>query len=99
MAEVEGQDQGAKTYDQNIAPSPLAEVDPNSLDELFDRINLKLTGGMPELITDEDLEPLISALRAQRSKFILEQDKLGKAPPAPRKAKPKSIAQVIALDF
>lgn len=78
-------------------PSPLAEADPNSLDILFERINSKLCLGLPELITDDDLMPVVLALREARKKFLVEQDRLGKAPPAKRKPKIESVQQAIDL--
>lgn len=81
--------------DETVA-SPLAEVDPTSLDELFDRVNSKLISGLPELITEDDLFPVCKVLREARVKFLQEQDKLGKAPPAPRKTKPRSVKEVMA---
>ena len=85
------------TTDQTPTQSPLAEADPNSLDLLFERINSKLCLGLPELITDDDLMPVVLALREARKKFLIEQDRLGKAPPAKRKAKVESVQQAIDL--
>lgn len=76
---------------QTSTPSPLAEADPNSIDLLFERINSKLVQGLPDLITDDDLMPVVLALREARKKFLVEQDRLGKAPPAKRKPRVESI--------
>jgi hypothetical protein len=80
----------------DITPSPLSEAQPESLDLLFERINEKLVAGLPEAITDADMLPVVNALRADRLRFIQAQDKLGRAPPAPRKTKPKGVADAIA---
>lgn len=79
------------------AQSPLTEVDPTSLDLLFDRVNQKLISGLPEAITDADLQPLVDTLRAKRLIFIAEQQKL----PAPRgrvvkKAPATSVADALS---
>ena len=74
--------------------SPLKEADPNSLQILFDRVNDKLIMGLPEAITDEDLMPLVKIFRDDRKTFLVEQDRLGKAP-GRRKAKPTSVAEVV----
>jgi hypothetical protein len=56
--------------------SPLAEVDPNSLQLLWDRINEKIYDNMPEAITDEDLMPMCLELRRNR---LAHTDKREKA--------------------
>lgn len=77
-------------------PSPLSEVDPNSINDLFERVNNKLVMGMPEAITDEDIMPLVNTLLSQRKTFLSEQDRLGRAPSAKKKTGPvKSVAEVI----
>lgn len=75
--------------------SPLAEAEVLSLDTLFDRINDKLIAGMPETITSDDTTPIVNVLREQRLKFLAEQDKLGRAPAAPRKRKPDGVADAL----
>lgn len=77
--------------------SPLAEADPLSLDELFNRVNRKLILGVPERLTNADVDPMCAMLRAKRMEFLSEQDRLGRAPTAPRKAKPKSVAEAVAV--
>lgn len=77
--------------------SPLSEVESTSLDELFDRVNQKLISGLPESITDADLQPLVDTLRARRLTFIADQQKM----PAPRgravkKAPALSVADALA---
>jgi len=63
------------------APLPLSEADPQSLDDLFDAVNAKLVAGMPESITDADIIPVVAALRAQRLKFLQDQDRKASAGP------------------
>jgi hypothetical protein len=46
--------------------SPLAEVDPNSLQILWDRINEKIYHNLPGEITDDMLMPMCLELRRQR---------------------------------
>ena len=84
-----------------VPQSPLSEADPHSLDELFERINQKLISGMPESITDDDLKPVIIALRAQRVKHLQDQATKAAKPPKTRQAKPTSVASAIAtiVDF
>ncbi len=74
--------------------SPLAEVDADSLDRLFDRVNQKLISGLPESIDDEkDLQPMVDIYRARRLVFIAEQQKM----PAPRaRATKKAPATSVA---
>jgi len=78
--------------------SPLAEVDPLSLDILFDRINAKLIQGMPETIDDEkDIAPVVRVLIAKRQQFLTLQAQ--QPPPKTRKVKGapvESVAQAMA---
>jgi hypothetical protein len=65
----------------DVSASPLTEVDPNaSMDEFYDRLNQKLIGGMPELVTEDDMRPIVANLVSMRAQFLVEQDKLGRAP-------------------
>lgn len=85
---------------KNGTASPLAEADANSLQLLFDRVNEKLIRGMPETIdNDTEIMPIVLRLREERLRFLAEQDRLGRAPAAPRKAKPKSVADAIAIQI
>lgn len=68
-------------------PSPLAEADPMSLDELFNRT--------PPL-SEEDLDKIIAELKAQRERF-LKADQEGKRPPRQPKA-PKAKAPDVSLE-
>lgn len=76
--------------------SPLAEAEALSLDTLFDRVNNKLIAGMPEAVTDDEINPVTLVLRKQRLEFLSEQDKQMKAPTAPRRRKPTSVAEELA---
>ena len=78
--------------------SPLAEANALSLDVLFDRVNNKLIAGLPEAITDDEINPVTLVLRKQRLEFLSEQDKQGKAPAAPRKRKPTSVADELGKE-
>ena len=49
--------------------SPLAEVDPHSLDEFWQRINSKLITGMPEAITDDDRDIMAMTLRLRAERM------------------------------
>jgi hypothetical protein len=51
--------------DQQTPPSPLAEADPKSLDELFNADPLELT--------NKDLAALVTELRANRDKWAKEE--------------------------
>jgi hypothetical protein len=77
--------------------SPLSQVDPQSLDIYFERVNNKLVMGVPETISDEDdLSPMVAILRAKRLTFLQEEAK--KIAAGPRRRSPKkatSVAQVI----
>jgi hypothetical protein len=53
-------------------PSPLSEVEANSLDEEIDRINQHFIDGTPEKITDDALDRAIDRFRAEALKW--EQD-------------------------
>jgi hypothetical protein len=51
--------------------SPLAEANPDSIQDLFNK--------SPEELTDWDLESLVTALRAQRARWLqMEQTKANK---------------------
>ena len=82
--------------------SPLAEADPTSLDELFDRVNDKLDAGLPETITDEDLIPLVRRLQLDRLRH-LEMEEVKRAGgtrtrAAPRPRSSATIAADVDLD-
>lgn len=77
--------------------NPLAEADPFSLEEQFDRINAKLAAGMPEAIDEADLLAVVLRLRAARLHFNQEDQR---KPPrstkgTPRRA-PKAAAELLA---
>lgn len=60
-----------------MTDSPLAEAEPNSLQELFDKDPLNLT--------DPDIERIVTELRAQRDRWVKTEAKTGhkkKAAPA-----------------
>ena len=78
--------------------SPLSEAQPDSFQELFERINEKLAMGLPEQIDISDIAKMVDVLRNQRKVFLSEQDRLGRAPPARRKAKPQSVQQALEVE-
>lgn len=53
--------------------SPLQESDPNSLDELFKRIDEKLVLGLPREISEFEIERVVSYYLRERERFIYEQ--------------------------
>lgn len=50
-----------------MSTTPLAEAEPNSLQELFDRDPLKLSR--------DDIEAIVTELRAQRERFVKAEAK------------------------
>jgi hypothetical protein len=67
---------------------PTTIPDPASIEILFDRINQKLLDGVPESITDEDLEPVVAILRQKRLEFLADNNA---RPKRVKKEKPQSI--------
>lgn len=65
----------------DIGGSPLLEADPLSLQELFDRVNLKLSAGLPEEVSADMLEPMVLRLRKQRQDYILNGEARPKKEP------------------
>lgn len=63
--------------DNQDSDSPLRLADENSIDILLDRINTAMAEGLPEKITDEELQKVINLYRAQAFKW--EQDEQIKA--------------------
>lgn len=72
----------------SVEESPLKDVDPQSLQRLFDRINAKIIDGIPEAITDDEIEPLVAALRLRMAQFNAEQQA---SPRAKRRTKGNQI--------
>ena len=70
-----------------LAESPLHEIERDSLQELFLRINDSLVRGLPEEIPDEDLDEIITVYRARLFAFKVNQGT--KEPTKRRTAKPK----------
>jgi hypothetical protein len=75
--------------------SPLAEVDPNSLQLLWDRINEKIYDNMPEAITDEDLMPMCLELRRNRLAHTDKREKAAATRQRNKKEKSTPITQQI----
>ena len=55
-------------------PNPLAEVDPNSLSILWERMTEKLALGLPEEITDQTLWTAVLRYRAERYRWDQEEE-------------------------
>jgi hypothetical protein len=53
--------------------SPLSEAKPDSLDELFSRIDRNLVLGMPEAVTEKDIDRVVDYYRELRVKFVQDQ--------------------------
>jgi hypothetical protein len=83
--------------------SPLEDIDLQTLEIWFDRINNKLLNGLPQAITEDDIKPIVEVLIHKRTQFIMEQSaiKPSKAKREPKaKAKTKSSNIIFeALDF
>lgn len=77
-------------------PSPLSEADPESLDELFRRIDLKLAKGMPREITDVEIDRVVDYLRKQRVRFVEEQAQNIKPTRAAGAKKPRNVKEALA---
>ena len=58
---------------ENSQISPLSEADPESLDELFSRIDKNLILGMPEEIKEKDISRVVEYYHTLRSKFVQDQ--------------------------
>lgn len=54
--------------------NPLAEVDPKSLDILWERVTEKLALGLPGEITDASLLLMIQRYRAERLRWTQEEE-------------------------
>ena len=79
-----------------LSNSPLHEIDRDSLQELFRRINDYLVLGLPGEIPDEDLDEMITVYRARRHTFAMEQDR--KAAEGPKRRTPKGKVNITLLD-
>lgn len=76
--------------------SPLLEVDPMSVDELWSRIDRCLALGLPQDITDGNIRRVVEYNLANRKKFIADQQAGIRAGGGPRKSKPKSAKEALA---
>lgn len=72
--------------------SPLAEASPQSLDELYDRINRKLAQGLVLDIYDGDIQAITADLRAQRLRWMQEQQR---GDVRPRRKTPRSVNEAL----
>lgn len=76
--------------------SPLREIERDSLQELFRRINDRLVLGLPGEIPDSDLDEMIAVFRARRHTFAADQER--KAAEGPRRRQPKGKMDLKILD-
>lgn len=80
----------AKIEPEAKLPSPLAEANPRSLDELF--------AADPETLTDDDIHQMVVALRAKRSEFkVQKQDRKSAKAPLPLTASADDLLDLIGL--
>ena len=86
--------QATDNLDRGI--SPLQQADPKSLDQWFEAVTANLVAGMPEAITDDQLLPVVEALRAKRLTFLVEQAKKDSEPKRGRKS-PQTLQQTIRI--
>lgn len=78
--------------------SPLKEIDPASLDELWRRINLKLVQGLPAELADEDIESMVQILISQRNDFLTQEEALkSKQKTSRKKPETLTVSQVQAV--
>jgi hypothetical protein len=78
-------------------PSPLAEADPFSLDDFWDRIDRKLVAGLPQDVMDSDIDAATARLRSARDKYMMDQVAASLKPKRTRGASaPKSITDIQA---
>ncbi len=78
--------------------SPLAEADPNAINQFIqERVN-RVMNTRPLSLTDEDLRVAVEYYRANRARFIIEsQQKVPRSvAAAAKKAAPKSVADALA---
>ena len=80
----------------DLQTSPLSEAEPESLDELFSRIDSKLVLGIPKEITEDDISRVVDYYRDLRVKFVQDQANFVK-PGRASSGKPtkKSIAEAL----
>jgi len=77
-----------------MTDSPLKEVDPQALEELYARD--------PEDLTEKDLESMVSILRTQRSEFCKKDDeahKKGKYGKGPKRELNSSIKTIYDINL
>ncbi len=80
-------------------PSPLAEADPTSLDELFTSIDKKLIANLPREITDSEITRVVDYLWSQRERFLKDEANMirpGRKAASPAKKSPKDLAEALA---
>lgn len=79
--------------EEDEQPSPLYEAIPESLDELFTRIDKNLVLGLPREITDTDIDRVVKYYREQRVRFV--QDQANFIKPGKRAKTNKDIERII----
>lgn len=70
---MSGDIQSPATSMPELPPSPLAEAKPQTLDELWRRIDSHLAAGMPQEITNSDIDGVVDYYRKLRTRFMTEQ--------------------------
>lgn len=85
--------------DELIANSPLREVDPASIDELFERVNEALIAGVPSRLRandDELLRSMVDAFRREAAQWAIAEKE--KKPRATRSSKPSiDLSQALEI--
>jgi len=88
-------------YISPLAPaqSPLAEADPNSINELIQQRIDTAFNTRPLLVTDDHLREMVKYYIAKRHVFMLkEAETANKEPKKRAAAKPKTIAEITGGD-
>ena len=79
--------------------SPLYEADPDSLGELFARIDKKLVLGIPREINEFEIESVVEYYLKERVRFMYDLEHNIKTP-RERKSKPSTLSEALKnLDF
>jgi hypothetical protein len=81
-----------------LAPeaSPLAEADPNSINELIGERIDEAFNMPPLLLTDTHLRNIVEYYRRERARFLVESQNKPARAPAGQRRKPTSVADALA---
>jgi hypothetical protein len=80
-------------------PSPLLEVDPQSLDKLIRQRIGKIFSTTPLMLRDEDLALTAAYYRRERATFAIESREKEAAGPKTRRQTPKDARALLASDL